>query len=122
MVASFFSLSSSMLANVYEQTKEIGVLRALGVPKSYMYRIYGAEAFIVVFGSSLLGIIIGTFIGWTMTIQRVLFTQLPLTFTFPWEITLVVFALSIIFAGLSSYGPIVKVMSKNVVQILRMVI
>jgi ABC-type antimicrobial peptide transport system permease subunit len=75
MLISFFSLMSSMYVkfyvvfvmrrytNVWEQTKEIGVLRALGVHKSWMYRIYIYEAFILVFSASIMGIMIGTIIG-----------------------------------------------------------
>uniref|UniRef100_A0A6B2KXH2 ABC3 transporter permease C-terminal domain-containing protein n=1 Tax=Arcella intermedia TaxID=1963864 RepID=A0A6B2KXH2_9EUKA len=44
MLISFFSLMSSMFTNIYEQTKEIGVLRALGISKFWMYKIYIYEA------------------------------------------------------------------------------
>eukprot|EP00727_Mastigamoeba_balamuthi_P014759 m51a1_g9909 hypothetical protein (1044) ;mRNA; r:99120-103292 len=121
MTTSFFSLAASMLANVYEQTKEIGVLRALGVTKNWMYRVYMYEAFVVVFGASLLGLLIGTAVGWTITIQRVLFTQLPIPLIFPWQLLLVIFGLSVLFAFMSSLSPIVRVMSKPVVQIMRIV-
>jgi len=47
MVTSFFSLSSSMLANVYEQTKEIAILRAVGMTKPWLYRVYVYESFII---------------------------------------------------------------------------
>jgi len=33
MFLCFFSLSSSMTANLYEQSKEIGVMRAIGMKK-----------------------------------------------------------------------------------------
>jgi ABC-type antimicrobial peptide transport system permease subunit len=36
MFICFFSLMSSMFTNVYEQTKEIGVLRALGTRLSFV--------------------------------------------------------------------------------------
>eukprot|EP01107_Rhizomastix_libera_P002342 TRINITY_DN1404_c0_g1_i2.p1 TRINITY_DN1404_c0_g1~~TRINITY_DN1404_c0_g1_i2.p1 ORF type:complete len:1049 (-),score=196.85 TRINITY_DN1404_c0_g1_i2:241-3345(-) len=63
MLTSFFSLTSSMVANVHEQTKELAVLRAVGMEKRWMYRLYIYEAFCVVFTSSLFGILIGTMIG-----------------------------------------------------------
>jgi ABC-type antimicrobial peptide transport system permease subunit len=67
MFLCFFSLSSSMSANLYEQTKEIGVLRAIGLKKTRIILLYIYEAFILVVASSLLGIFIGTLIGFTMT-------------------------------------------------------
>ncbi|KAH3743486.1 DUF214 family protein [Pelomyxa schiedti] len=120
MTTSFFSLISSMFANIYEQTKEIGVLRAVGLSKSWLSRVYIYEAFIVVFSSSFFGLLIGTAVGWTMTLQQLLFTQLPIPFIFPWQILLVVFVLSVVFALLSALGPVRRVISRPVVHILRM--
>jgi len=39
LVVCWFSLNSSMFANVYEQTKEISILRAMGLTKFWMYRV-----------------------------------------------------------------------------------
>ena len=69
MFLCFFSLSSSMSANLYEQSKEIGIMRATGFTKKRVYLLYIYEAFILVLSSSLLGILIGTIVGFTMTLQ-----------------------------------------------------
>jgi len=61
---------------------------------------------ILVLSSSILGILIGVIIGYTMTIQRSLYTQLPIPFVFPSDTLEVVCASSIIFAILASFGPI----------------
>ena len=84
MFLCFFSLSSSMSANLYEQSKEIGIMRATGLTKKKVYLLYIYEAFILVLSSSLLGICIGTIVGFSMTLQQALFTNIPLTFFFPW--------------------------------------
>jgi len=120
MLISFFSLMSSMYTNIYEQTKEIGVLRAIGVHKFWMYRIYLYEAFILVLSSSLLGILIGFIVSYTMTIQRVLFTQLPIPFTFPYILLAIVVACSALFALLASFFPTKSVVKLPVVQIMRL--
>ena len=44
MIMCFFSLTSSMLTNVYEQSKEIGVMRALGLGRFPLIRLYIFEA------------------------------------------------------------------------------
>lgn len=44
-----------MYTNVYEQTKEIGILRSIGVSKFRMYRVYIYESLVLVLSSSLLG-------------------------------------------------------------------
>jgi ABC-type antimicrobial peptide transport system permease subunit len=84
MFLCFFSLSSSMSANLYEQSKEIGVMRAMGLSKKRVYLLYIYEAFILVLSSSLLGMMIGTTVGFSMTLQQILFTDIPLFFYFPW--------------------------------------
>ena len=73
MFLCFFSLSSSMTANIYEQNKEIAIMRAIGFTKSVVARLYIYEAFILVSASSVLGVFIGVIIGYIMTMQRVLF-------------------------------------------------
>jgi len=121
MLISFFSLMSSMFTNVHEQTKEIAVLRALGISKFWMYKIYVYEAFVLVMASSLLGIMIGVVVGYTMTLQQVLFTQLPIPFVFPWTIMFTVFLCSILFSILAAFSPIYRVLKNRVVQIFRIV-
>lgn len=69
MFLCFFSLSASMSANLYTQAKEIGVMRAIGVSKFYIIRIYVYEAFILVVSSAFQGICIGLFIGFLITDQ-----------------------------------------------------
>jgi len=122
MVISFFSLMSSMFTNIYEQTKEIGILRAIGIPKNWMIKIYIYESFILVLSSSLLGVFIGTVVGWTMILQRVLFTQLPIPFEFPWILLIVIFICSLVFSFFSAFGPIRKVLNQPVVNIMRIII
>ena len=119
MAISFFSLVSSMYTNVYEQAKEIGVLRAIGMPFGWMQRVYVFEAFTLVFSASIMGMIIGVTVGWTVSIQRVLFTQLPVPFTFPIELFVIIFIMSVIFSIISSYSPITAIMRKPIVSILR---
>eukprot|EP01094_Clydonella_sp_ATCC50884_P023842 TRINITY_DN5816_c0_g1_i1.p1 TRINITY_DN5816_c0_g1~~TRINITY_DN5816_c0_g1_i1.p1 ORF type:complete len:418 (-),score=84.62 TRINITY_DN5816_c0_g1_i1:444-1697(-) len=119
MAISFFSLMSSMYTNIQEQKKEIGVLRAIGVPRGWMQRIYIYESFILVLSSSTLGVMIGVFVGWTVSMQRVLFTELPLPFQFPWELFLIVFAMSISFALISSWGPIWMLLKEPIVGLMR---
>jgi ABC-type antimicrobial peptide transport system permease subunit len=58
-----------MSANLYEQAKELGVLRAMGFTKNRIITMYVYEAFILVVSSSLLGIMIGTVVGFSMTMQ-----------------------------------------------------
>ena len=105
MFLCFFSLCSSMSANLMDQTKEIGVLRAMGFTKFRIKMLYFYEAFILVLSSCLLGILIGTTVGYTMVLQRFVFSDLPVVFFFPWSQFGMVMAASIFCAFASTWGP-----------------
>ena len=68
MFLCFFSLTASMSANLYDQSKEIGILRAMGVTKSRIRLLYFYEALILVFASCLLGVFVGVAMGFTMVL------------------------------------------------------
>jgi ABC-type antimicrobial peptide transport system permease subunit len=120
MFLSFFSLVSSMTANILEQTKEISVLRSIGIPKRNMILLYIYEAFVLVFASSFTGLIIGTIIGFTMSMQRALFTQLPIQFEFPLTSFLIILIVSIIVAFLSTFFPSLRVLKKEISVIMKL--
>jgi len=69
MFLCFFSLCSSMTANLMDQTKEIGIMRAMGYTKTKINLLLFYEALILVITSSLSGVMIGTIVGFTMVIQ-----------------------------------------------------
>ena len=69
MLLCFFALQGSMTANLYEQAKEIAVLRALGFTSYQICRLYFYEALLLVFASCLIGVIIGVVVGSTMVMQ-----------------------------------------------------
>jgi len=56
-----------MGGNIIQQVREIGVLRSIGFNKKQITRVYVYEAFVLVFSSSLFGILIGFLVGYTMT-------------------------------------------------------
>ena len=120
MLLCLFSLVSSMTTNIMEQSKEIAILRAIGMTKTTVNLLYVAEAFILVFTSSFLGLIIGTVVGWTMTLQNILFTQLPIPFVFPWMDLIVVLIIAIFSSFLSSYLPAKNITKLHVAKIVRL--
>jgi ABC-type antimicrobial peptide transport system permease subunit len=73
-----------MSANLYDQQKEIGILRALGFSKVRIILLYSYEAFILVMASSLLGVFVGTIAAFTMVLQFTTFVGMPTIFYFPW--------------------------------------
>ena len=116
----FYNLSASMSINIYEQTKEITIFRALGVSKNYLKFIYIAEAFILILSSSIVGLIIGSILSWTMSLQRVLFTNLPIVFSFPTSQLIGIFILSFIGAFICTIFPAREILNKEISEIMKL--
>lgn len=68
MFLCFFALSANMSANLLEQTKEIGVLRSIGVTKMRIRMLFFYEAMILVLSSATTGVMIGMVVGYTMMV------------------------------------------------------
>ena len=119
MFLSFFSLSASMSANLYDQSKEIGIMRSIGVTKCRINLLYFYEALILVFASSFLGIVVGTFVAWTMKLQMDMFLDMSTDFFFPWLSTIEIFGLSILCAFFSTFGPTTELTRRQIAAIFR---
>jgi len=119
MFLAFFSLISSMTANLLDQTKEIGILRSMGYSKSRIKLLYFYEAFILVISSCLLGVLIGSTVGYAMVVQQSIFTSIPLDFYFPWTQFTMILVLSIICSFLSTWGPTTALLSREIADIFR---
>lgn len=121
MFLSFFSLSAAMSANLYEQKKEVGILRAMGFTRYRVKALYFYEALILVFSSCALGVLIGCLVGYTMLLQQNLFLGMHLSFVFPWQEFLFIFGLSLLCAWVSTYGPATQLTNRQVAAIFRLV-
>lgn len=119
MFICFFSLSSSMTGNLYEQVKEISVMRAIGCSKGVIIKLFTYEAFILVVSSSFSGVMIGTLVGWGLTAQRGMFIGMPTPLTFPKNEFVFIVITSTICAFLSTYGPTKHLMAKSIPDISR---
>ena len=75
MILCFFALSANMSANIYEQTKEIGILRAIGFKRFRIVNLYLYEAIVLVFSSSLLGMLVGMIVSYVFVLQNCLIDQ-----------------------------------------------
>eukprot|EP01022_Parablepharisma_sp_SALTPOND_P016897 TRINITY_DN258_c0_g1_i1.p1 TRINITY_DN258_c0_g1~~TRINITY_DN258_c0_g1_i1.p1 ORF type:complete len:1046 (-),score=35.87 TRINITY_DN258_c0_g1_i1:10813-13857(-) len=117
MLLFVFSLVSSMTANVLEQVKELAVLRAIGMTKWRGAMLYAYEAFVLVLSSSLIGCIIGMIVGYSLSLQRNLYTDLPIEFHFPWVHLVVIVGCSIVCAGISAVSPAVLILTQSVAML-----
>eukprot|EP01060_Flectonema_neradi_P010229 TRINITY_DN17355_c0_g1_i1.p1 TRINITY_DN17355_c0_g1~~TRINITY_DN17355_c0_g1_i1.p1 ORF type:complete len:1106 (+),score=147.38 TRINITY_DN17355_c0_g1_i1:33-3320(+) len=119
MILCFFSLLASMYTNIHEQSKEIGVLRSLGLQRFPTKRIYVWEAFILLFSASVMGFAVGTVVAYTLLLQRQLFLELPLTLNFPYVLFFFVVIVGFFCSVMASWSPITVLLKCDIVSILR---
>lgn len=119
LVFCFFNLSASMTINIKEQQKEIAILRSIGLTKAQLSFVYQAEAFVLLFTSCIIGIVVGTLISFTMTLQQVMFTNLPITFVFSYTKLVYLFVVSIISGILSTIIPTKIMLSQSISNMLK---
>ena len=119
MFLCFFSLSASMSANLYEQTKEIGILRSIGFTKIRIRLLYFYEALVLVFTSSMLGVLVGVGVGMTLALQQSIYNMTSVNFYFPWKQTFLILMLSVLCAFASTWGPTTQLTNKKISALFR---
>ena len=69
MLLCLFSFVSNVTGNLAENTRELAIMRTVGLQKNQIYAMIFLEALIVVLGSCFLGTAIGVVVGSTMLLQ-----------------------------------------------------
>jgi len=108
-----------MTINIKEQQKEISILRSIGLTKTKLNFIYQAEAIVLIFTACIIGIMVGTLVSFTMTLQQVMFTNLPISFIFPYMKLLYLFIISIFSGILSTIIPAKLMLSQSISNMLK---
>lgn len=114
-----FSLFASMSTNIAEQSKEVGVLLALGLKPLHLIRVYALEAFVLVMSACFLGVGIGTFVAWSFGLQQYLFSGIPVPAVFPFAISLTILIASVLAAFFASAVPARELTKANITTLIR---
>lgn len=96
VVIAFIGIINTLALSVLERVRELGLLRALGMTRAQLRAMVRWEAVIIAVLGALLGLVIGTFFGWTLV--RALRDQGITTFSLPVG-TLLVFVAAAAAAG-----------------------
>jgi putative ABC transport system permease protein len=114
-----FGLVASMATAVLERRWEVGVLKAIGLRRGHLFRMFAAEAVTLTVSSGLLGGGMGFLLAWLFVVQAALLMEIPVAFTLPW-ITFAATFLVCGFAGLAaSWLPTRRLLRRPVAEILR---
>jgi ABC-type lipoprotein release transport system permease subunit len=114
-----FGLVASMATAVMERRWEVGVLKAVGLRRSHLFRMFAAEAVTLTVSSGLLGGGMGFLLAWLFVVQAALLMEIPVTFTLPW----VTFVATFVVCGgaglVASWLPTRRMLRRPVAEILR---
>jgi putative ABC transport system permease protein len=114
-----FGLVASMATAVIERRWEVGVLKAIGLRRSHLFRMFAAEAVTLTVSSGLLGGGMGFLLAWLFVVQAALLMEIPVAFTLPWLTFAATFVVCA-FAGLAaSWLPTRRMLRRPVAEILR---
>lgn len=116
---SFFLLVVSTTQNIRENIWEFGVLRAIGLRKDQILRIYLYESLAVTITSCILGLIVGFILALTLSLQFNLFLELPFNVAFPYALTFSMYGLAIITTVLGTAIPMHSVNERPIAGILK---
>ena len=119
LIFCLFNLTASMTINIFEQTKEIAIMRSLGMKRRHVIFVYIAEAFILILTASIIGTVVGSIIAFTMALQFGVFTSINVAFTLPIGSIIVIIIISILGGIFSTYIPARNMLNKSIAQLIK---
>jgi ABC-type antimicrobial peptide transport system permease subunit len=119
LALTFFLLFVSFVSNITQHLWEVGVLRALGLTRVMLSRIYIYEAVSSMVAAGALGVGIGICVSLTMALQFVAIAELPFQYAFSWRVLLFVSVLSIALSILAPLWATRQVTRKEIANIIK---
>ena len=116
---SLFSLVSTMAANIVEQSKELAILRCVGLSRWKIGFVYLIESTVVVMTGGVIGLIVGTIVAWSMVSQNALFTNAITEFKFPYAVFITVILFSLISSLVAAFIPAVIFLKRKIVALIK---
>ena len=119
IIISIFGLLASSYSTIIERTKEIGIVRTLGLKGREINKLFIIEALIIMFSSGTVGVLVGYATGWLLTSNMGLLTDVPASSTFPWTNALSIFIMSTLAIIIGMFLLLRKGRKKKIVEIYR---
>ena len=120
LVVSSIMIGVITLISVQERTKEIGVLRAIGASKRNVSNMFNAETILIGFAAGLLGVIITELLCIPINAILLALTGIGnLKAVLPWQVAVILVAISVVLTMLSGLIPARSAAKKDPVVALR---
>ncbi len=114
-----FGLVASMATAVIERRWELGVLKAVGLRRGHLYRMFAAEAVTLTLSSGLIGGAMGYLLAYLFVLQAAVLMEIPVAFAMPWLTFAATFAVCGMAGLVASWLPTRRILARPVAEILR---
>jgi putative ABC transport system permease protein len=114
IIVAVLGVVNTLALSVIERTREIGLMRAIGLSRRQLRRMVRLESVVIALFGALLGLGLG--LGWGMTAQRVLSREGFTVLEIPWPTILVVFVGSAVVGLAAALFPAFRAGRMNVLR------
>jgi putative ABC transport system permease protein len=116
VIVSIFGMVNTLVLSVFERTRELGMLRAVGMTRTQVSRLVRQESVITAMIGAALGLPLGVFLA--VLVTKAL-SQFNVAFSPPWR-NLIAFAIVAVFVGvLAAIAPARRASRLNVLRALQ---
>ncbi|MHB8520803.1 MAG: ABC transporter permease [Limisphaerales bacterium] len=119
VVISVFALIASMATAVIERRWEMGILRALGLRRSQLFRMFLGEALGLTLSAGMAGGGIGFALAWLFVLEAGSLAEIPVVFTMPYLTFFATFAISVVAGAVAAHLPTRRLLQQPAAEILR---
>jgi ABC-type antimicrobial peptide transport system permease subunit len=119
IMISIFGLVSNMYAIILERKFEIGILRSMGMKKKNVRNMFLIESLVLMLSAGAMGTIIGTYCAFLLETNMALMTEMPATFSIPYDTLFRVFGLAILVGVIGMYFVLLRLNRQTIMDIFR---
>ena len=109
----------STTSNIRENMWELGVLRAIGLRKAQLARIYLYESLAVTLTAAILGLVVGFILALTLSLQFNIFLELPFFVEFPYLLVSVMLFMALLITVIGTMIPIIDINKMSITSVLK---
>ena len=120
VIIAVFALIASMATAVIERRWEIGVLKALGLRRGQLFRMFLGEAVVLTLSAGIAGGAIGFTLAYLFVLQAAALIEMRVVFTMPYLTFLATFAISVLAGAVAAHLPTRQLLRKPAAEILRL--